>query len=77
MFFLVKTVLREESHGVLKELEDGGIASTMITGDSVLTGVCIARASGMIKKHKKVILGQKVSDLEMEWVVSDTDATIQ
>ena len=74
MFFLVKTVLREESHGVLKELEDGGIASTMITGDSVLTGVCIARASGMIKKHKKVILGQKVSDLEMEWVDFDTDA---
>ena len=31
----------------------------------------------MNKKHKEVILGQKVSDLEMEWVDSGTDATIQ
>ena len=31
----------------------------------------------MNKKHKEVILGQKVSNLEMERVDSDTDATIQ
>ena len=35
------------------------------------------RESGMNKKHKEVILGQKVSNLEMERVDSDTDATIQ
>jgi magnesium-transporting ATPase (P-type) len=45
----------------------------MITGDSVLTGIFIARKSGIIKKNKKVILGQKVTDVEIQWVDFDTD----
>jgi magnesium-transporting ATPase (P-type) len=45
----------------------------MITGDSVLTGICVARELGMIAKDRNVILGQKVSEADIEWVDFDTD----
>lgn len=76
-FVSFQNFLRDESYGVIKELEEGGITSTMITGDSVLTGICIAREAGMIKQHKQVILGQKSSETEIEWVNFDTDAVEQ
>ena len=69
-------VLREETPGVLQELEDGDITSTMITGDSVLTGICIARQAGMIKENKTVLLGRRKADSEVEWINFDNDAVV-
>jgi len=69
-------VLREETPGVLQELEDGDITSTMITGDSVLTCICIARQAGMIKENKTVLLGRRKADSEVEWINFDNDVVV-
>jgi predicted P-type ATPase len=71
-----QNLLREEATGVLDELAEGDVSTAMITGDSVLTGICIARKSGMIKPNRSVVLGRTVSETEMEWVDFDSDAIV-
>jgi len=65
-----KNLLREESPYVIRELSEGGIVSSIITGDSVLTGICIGRECGIIKAGENVILGKgiDVSDGKIIWV---------
>jgi magnesium-transporting ATPase (P-type) len=69
-------VLREETPGVLQELEKSKVTSTMITGDSVLTGICIARQAGMIKPNRTLILGTRLLESEVEWVGFDTNSDV-
>jgi magnesium-transporting ATPase (P-type) len=71
-FINFRNVLREETAAVLSELEGGDVAIAMITGDNALTGISIARESGMIKQNTKVILGRRAGDNEVEWVDVDT-----
>jgi magnesium-transporting ATPase (P-type) len=71
-FINFRNILREETAAVLCELEGGDVATAMITGDNALTGISIARESGMIKGNKKVILGRRADDNEVEWVDVDT-----
>lgn len=68
--------LRQEAPTVLKDLEDGAITTAMITGDSVLTGICIARESGMIRSNRTVLVGRMVSDTEIEWADFDSDVVM-
>jgi len=70
-----KNVMRENAPEVIRELEDGEVISTMVTGDNVLTGICIGRESGIIKPKKKVLIG----DVEGEEVVwrTENDAVVQ
>jgi magnesium-transporting ATPase (P-type) len=49
----------------------------MITGDSVLTGICIAREAGIIKAYRTVILGRKASSTDIEWEDADRDAVVK
>jgi cation-transporting ATPase 13A3/4/5 len=53
-----KNVLREDTPAVLRELEEGSVRTVMVTGDSLLTGIRIAKESGMIKPDKKVFIGR-------------------
>jgi magnesium-transporting ATPase (P-type) len=71
-----QNLLREEATGVLDELTEGDVSTAMITGDSVLTGICIARKSGMIKPSRSVVLGRLVSETEIEWVDFDSNAIV-
>jgi magnesium-transporting ATPase (P-type) len=75
-FIKFQNVLREETAAVLSELEGGGVATAMITGDNPFTGISIARESGMIKGSKKVILGRRSDDNQVEWVDVDTQAVL-
>jgi cation-transporting P-type ATPase 13A2 len=52
---------------------DGDVPTAMITGDNVVTGICIAREAGMIKENTAVVLGRKVGLTEIEWVDVDSD----
>jgi predicted P-type ATPase len=72
-FINFQNLLREETKFVLEELSEGDVSTAMITGDSVLTGICIARESGMIQPNRNVILGRTASDFEIEWVDYDSD----
>jgi len=63
-----KNVLREETTAVIKELWEGDVKPTILTGDSVLTGICIARECGIIKSGESVLLGKSVSATgQVEW----------
>ena len=55
-----KNVLRDETPATIRELQEGEVSLLMITGDNVLTGICIARECGMIQPDKVVLLGSKV-----------------
>lgn len=61
-FINFKNVLKNETPEVIRELDCGNIQSYMITGDSLFTGINIARECGMIKSNKRVIHG---SDIDM------------
>jgi predicted P-type ATPase len=76
-FINFQNVMREETPGVIQELEEGDVTVAMITGDSVLTGICIAREAGIIKANRTVILGRKASNTDIEWVDADHDAAVK
>jgi cation-transporting ATPase 13A3/4/5 len=54
-----KNAIREETPNVILQLEAGEVKPIMITGDNMLTGICIAKESGMIKPNQSVILGSE------------------
>lgn len=43
-----QNAMKEDTPPVLRELKEGNVLVAMITGNSVLTGICIARESGII-----------------------------
>lgn len=67
-----KNVLRDETPAVIQELEDGEVRCVMVTGDSVLTGICIARESGIIMAGRRVLLGAELdSKGDVVWLDED------
>jgi cation-transporting ATPase 13A3/4/5 len=52
-----RNVMREETPGVIAELEAGEVRCIMITGDSVLTGISIAKESNIITDGRQVWRG--------------------
>lgn len=71
-FILFKNPMKKETPEVMRKLSEGNILMTMITGDNVLTGIKIARESGMCK-NERLLLGQVGTDLSIEWINVDTD----
>jgi magnesium-transporting ATPase (P-type) len=43
---------------VIRQLHEGDVTSVMVTGDSVWTGICIARECGIIKADETVVVGE-------------------
>ena len=68
-----QNTLKEASPGVIRELEEGSTMVSIITGDSVLTGICIAREAGLIKPNRKVLVGSKDLHGGIEWIDVDSD----
>ncbi|KAL0087372.1 hypothetical protein J3Q64DRAFT_1814053 [Phycomyces blakesleeanus] len=54
---LFKNQLKEDTSENIRELKHGGMRTVMITGDTALTGVYIARQCGMSNPGTRVILG--------------------
>jgi predicted P-type ATPase len=54
-FISFKNMLREETSEVLRQLDDSKICSTMVTGDSILTGIRVARECNLIKCEKVLV----------------------
>jgi magnesium-transporting ATPase (P-type) len=67
-----KNVLREETPNIIQHLEAGEVRCVMITGDNVLTGIRIAKESGMISPEKNV-LACTVADDNDVWIWVDED----
>ena len=68
-----KNVLRDETPSVIRELEAGEVRCAMITGDSVLTGVRIAKESGIIGSDVKTLVCTEFDDVEgiFQWLDDD------
>ena len=58
-FVNFKNELKHDTKSVLNELQEGNVRSIMITGDSTLTGIHIAKECGLIGGDKKVIFGKR------------------
>lgn len=76
-FINFENVMREETPGVIQDLEEGDVTSAIITGDSVLTGICIARKAGIIKANRTVLFGRYTSQNHIEWVDVDRDTAVK
>jgi magnesium-transporting ATPase (P-type) len=60
----------------MAELKNSNVLMTMITGDNVLTGICVARASGM-SQNETIHLGQLGADNAVEWVDVDSNEIVK
>ena len=60
-------IMKQESPQVINELRNGDVESAMITGDNTLTGIYIARKSGIIKPYHKVVIGTLRDGYKIEW----------
>ncbi|CAO3648772.1 unnamed protein product [Cunninghamella blakesleeana] len=70
-FVLFRNMLKPDTEQAIRELKEGDTRVVMITGDTALTGIFIARQCGMIT-HQKVILGDLVAG-NMVWHDVDTN----
>ena len=71
-----KNAIREETPDVIRQLEAGEVKPIMITGDNMLTGICIAKESGMIKPSHSVILGSKFDSAGAVVWVNESEAEV-
>eukprot|EP00934_Nitzschia_sp_Nitz4_P006580 Nitzschia sp. Nitz4//scaffold131_size63436//29849//34134//NITZ4_006274-RA/size63436-processed-gene-0.102-mRNA-1//1//CDS//3329535265//6570//frame0 len=60
--------IREETPAVIRELTNAHIQSIMLTGDSVYTGIHIARKAGLILRKDNVILGVLNDIGTIQWI---------
>jgi magnesium-transporting ATPase (P-type) len=62
-FIQFQNAIKDEAPSVLRELKDGNIDISILTGDSVLTALAVARKCGLIAPNNTVIVGIKSDDL--------------
>eukprot|EP00956_Cyclotella_meneghiniana_P029755 scaffold73091_cov22-Cyclotella_meneghiniana.AAC.2 len=55
--------LKQEATEVISELKGGNVESAIVTGDSVLTGVFVAKKAGIIPPKKNVVVGMTIRDV--------------
>lgn len=68
-----KNVLRDETCKTIKELEEGDIQPIIVTGDSLLTGICIAQECGIMKPGKTVLIADSVDSIGCVTWVNEND----
>jgi magnesium-transporting ATPase (P-type) len=54
-FLIMQNMMKPETTPVINELRSAGIATVMVTGDNLLTALCVGRKCGMVPKGNKVI----------------------
>ncbi|KAG0190539.1 hypothetical protein DFQ28_001935 [Apophysomyces sp. BC1034] len=70
-FILFRNMLKHDTTDAIGQLKGGDTRVVMITGDTALTGIFIARQCGMIEPHQRVLLGDLV-DGTIVWHDVDT-----
>ncbi|CAB9522845.1 Probable cation-transporting ATPase 13A4 [Seminavis robusta] len=76
-FMDFKNTLREKSPDTIAHLKEGNVSCTMVTGDSVFTGIKVAYECGLIGKESRVVLGRSVDAYgTVQWVDGETDEPV-
>jgi cation-transporting ATPase 13A3/4/5 len=70
-FVLFRNMLKEDTNDAILQLKEGDVRTVMITGDTALTGIYIARQCGMIDPGQDIFLGDLVHN-QMVWHNIDT-----
>ncbi|KAI8973216.1 hypothetical protein BDF20DRAFT_881064 [Mycotypha africana] len=70
-FVLFRNMLKDDTTDAIQQLKEGDVRPVMITGDTALTGIFIARQCGMIEPDRHVYLGDMVNG-SMVWHNVDT-----
>ncbi|KAI8976751.1 hypothetical protein BDB01DRAFT_852965 [Pilobolus umbonatus] len=60
-FILFRNMLKPDTAQAISELKGGDTRVVMITGDTALTGIFVARQCGMIDDHNRIFLGDVVN----------------
>lgn len=77
-FMDFKNTLREETPETIEHLKRGNVSCTMVTGDSVFTGMKIARDSCLIGQQTRIVLGRSSDEAgNIQWVDDVTDELVQ
>jgi len=63
--------MRDETPDVIDQLDKAEVVSTMITGDSVLTGIRIALESGILEASKQTYIGSLDNAGVVVWTTED------
>ncbi len=53
---IMQNMMKPETSPIISELINAGLRTVMVTGDNLLTALCIARKCGMIEKKNRLIL---------------------
>lgn len=53
---VLQNAIKPETTGIINELTQAELTTLMVTGDNLLTALCVARKCGMIPKCNKVII---------------------
>ncbi|KAI9502156.1 hypothetical protein BX070DRAFT_214319 [Coemansia spiralis] len=68
-----KNMLKKDTTQAITDLKQGSTRTVMITGDTALTGIYIARQCNMVPKGNRVLLGESKSAMDdIQWVDVDT-----
>ncbi|XP_077414643.1 polyamine-transporting ATPase 13A3-like isoform X2 [Vanacampus margaritifer] len=57
---IMQNKIKEQTAGVLRDLQQANIRTLMVTGDNMLTAISVARDCGMIGGHEKVIIADAI-----------------
>ncbi|KAJ1641764.1 hypothetical protein LPJ64_006304, partial [Coemansia asiatica] len=72
-----KNMLKPDTEAAIAELKHGSTRTVMITGDTALTGVYIARKSGLMPSASRTILGESASPAgPVQWTDVDTQEPV-
>ncbi|KAF7723970.1 hypothetical protein EC973_001486 [Apophysomyces ossiformis] len=74
-FVLFRNMLKHDTADAIEQLKNGDTRVVMITGDTALTGIFIARQCGMIGPHQRVLLGDLL-DGSIVWRDVDTEEEV-
>ncbi|KAI9478570.1 MAG: hypothetical protein EXX96DRAFT_571395 [Benjaminiella poitrasii] len=75
-FVLFRNMLKEDTADAIQQLKEGDVRPVMITGDTALTGIFIARQCGMISDGQTVLLGDLVQG-QVVWHNVDTGDRVE
>jgi cation-transporting ATPase 13A3/4/5 len=70
-----QNLMKQESPAVIAELRAGDIEPAMITGDNTLTGIYIAKRTGIIQPYQNVIIGTR-DGFKVEWADAYTNTPV-
>ncbi|KAJ2682849.1 hypothetical protein GGH99_004573, partial [Coemansia sp. RSA 1285] len=75
-FIVFKNMLKEDTPEAIAKLKNGSTRTVMITGDTALTGVFIAKSAGLMSEQATVYLGDLDKSGELYWVDVDKEEPV-